>query len=196
MLLEADVHKMLVDGEPWASWRGFQLPVSDEYVCIWTPIGTKKHWKPRYWKPDFFYAEAHTLTYIWPTKWFAIHISYGESGQFKSGYCDVTLPAPAYTSQDQEIVYTDLYVDVVIREDYSVYTKDQEVYARAEQRYPIVAESHQQAFAVLDWLEEHAKQWTGPFAVMPRQLPTLTWDHLSTPDIRALMQQSLLHSAD
>lgn len=190
-MLQVDVSKMLVNGSPWAFWQGFQLPVSDEYVCIWTPVGTRKHWKPRHWKPDFFYAEAHTLTYIWPHEWFAIHISYTEDGAFSSGYCDVTLPAPEYTSESREVIYTDLYVDVVIRKDYSVYTKDQEVYARAEKEYPVVADAHQKSFEVLDWLEEHARQWSGPFAVMPRQLPRTHWDDLSVSEIRAMMQQSI-----
>lgn len=190
MLLEADVRKMLVSGDPWAAWQGFQLPVSDEYICIWAPMGTVKHWKPHHWKPDFFYSDRHTLTYIWPDKWFAIHISYDETGKFSSGYCDVTLPAPAYTDKTREIIYTDLYVDVVIREDYSVYTKDQEVYERAAREYPIVAESYQKSFEVLDWMEEHARNWTGPFAVMPRQLPRTNWNDLSIAEIRELMQQS------
>ncbi len=189
MLQEVNVYKMLVNGDQWACWQGFQLPVSDDYICIWTPIGTKKHWKPRYWKPDFFYADYHTLTYIWPAHWFAIHIGYTETGAFRSGYCDVTLPAPAYTSETKEIVYTDLYVDVVIRQDFSVYTKDQEVYERAAQKYPIVAQSWKKSFEVLDWMEDHAKNWSGPFALMPRQLPATTWDHLSVEEIRALMPQ-------
>jgi len=154
-------------------------------------MGTRKHWKPRYWKPDFFYAECHTLTYIWPEKWFAIPISYEQDGTFSSGYCDVTLPAPAYTRHTREVVYTDLYVDVVIREDYSVYTKDQEVYERAALWYPIVAESRQKSYEVLDWLEQHARGWTGPFEVMPRQLPRTSWDNLSAEEIRQVMQQSV-----
>ncbi len=191
MLLEATISKMLVSGDPWASWQGFQLPVSDEYICIWTPLGTKKHWKPHHWKPDFFYADSHTLTYIWPHEWFAIHISYTEDGKFSWGYCDVTLPAPAYTSQTQDVVYTDLYVDVVIRADGSVFTKDQEVYERAALKYPIVAESRQKSYEVLDWIEMHAKGWTGPFEVMPRQLLGTNWEELSDEKVRELMQKSL-----
>ena len=191
MLIEADVCKMLVSGDPWAAWQGFQLPVSDEYVCIWTPIGTKKHWKPHHWKPDFFYAEKHSLTYMWPAAWFAIHISYSEEGSFSNGYCDVTLPNPPYTSTSREIIYTDLYVDVVIREDGSVYTKDQEVFDRAALRYPIVNESRTKSFEVLDWLEKHAKRWTGPFAIMPKHLPRTDWEHLSQEEIRAAMQAAL-----
>ena len=191
MLLAAEVRKMLVNGDPWAAWQGFQLPVSDEYICIWTPIGTRKHWKPRHWKPDFFYSEHHTLTYIWPAQWFAIHMNYDADNTFNYGYCDVTLPAPAYTAQAQEVVYTDLYVDVVIRADYSVYTKDQEVYERAALQYPVVAESRQKSYEVLDWMEEHAKQWTGPFEVMPKRLPRTDWDNLSAVEIRASMQQSV-----
>lgn len=187
MLVEAEVCKMLVSGDPWAYWQGFQLPVSDDYICIWTPLGTKKHWKPHHWKPDFFYADCHGLTYIWPSQWFAIHLSYDKEGNFSSGYCDVTLPAPSYTNRTREIIYTDLYVDVVIRQDYSVYTKDQEVYERAAQKYAIVAESRQKSYEVLDWMEEHAKKWTGPFAVMPRQLPRTDWEKLDTREIRASM---------
>lgn len=190
MLLETEVCKMLVNGDPWACWRGFQLPVSDEYICIWTPAGTKKHWKPHHWKPDFFYADLHTLSYMWPGEWFAIHISYTPEGHFSYGYCDVTLPTPAYTSETQEVIYTDLYVDVVIREDYSVYTKDQEVYERLAQKYPIVAQSRQKSYEVLDWMEEHAKSWTGPFTVMPRQLPRSNWDGLSVAKIRELMREA------
>jgi len=191
MLVEAEVCKMLVSGDPWAAWQGFHLPVSDEYICIWTPLGTKKHWKPRHWKPDFFYSDCHTLTYMWPEEWFAIHLSYTRDGRFSWGYCDVTLPTPAYTSSTREVVYTDLYVDVVIREDYSVYTKDQEVYERAALKYPIVAESRQKSFEVLDWMEKHAKKWTGPFAVMPRQLPRTDWEGLSAIEIRELMVQNV-----
>jgi hypothetical protein len=187
MLLEVDVQKMLVSGDTWANWRGFQLPVSDEYICIWAPLGTKKHWKPRHWKPDFFYADRHTLTYMWPGRWFAIHISYTPDGKFSSGYCDVTLPTPAYTDRASEVIYTDLYIDAVIREDLSVYTKDQEVFERAALQYPIVAESRQQSFQVLDYLERHAKAWTGPFAVMPRQLPRNDWENLSLAEIREIM---------
>jgi protein associated with RNAse G/E len=185
MLLEADVYKMLVSGEQWACWQGFQLPISNEYICIWTPLGTKKHWKPKHWKPDFFYSECHTLTYMWPGKWFSIHVAYTEEGRFSWGYCDVTLPTPStYTSRTREVIYTDLYVDVVIRADHSVYTKDQEVYAQAAQQYPIVAESREQSFTVLDQLEKDAKQWSGPFAVMPRHLPRKNWDELSTSEIQ------------
>jgi len=188
MLLEADVSKMLVSGDPWASWQGFQLPVSDEYICIWTPLGTKKHWKPNHWKPHFFYADVHTLTYIWPEQWFAIHISYTKDGTFGLGYCDVTLPAPAYTSLTQDVVYTDLYLDVVIRDDYSVYTKDQEVYERAVEKFPIVAESRKKSYEVLDWMEEHAKRWSGPFAVIPRKLPRTDWATLSPVEIGEVMR--------
>src|SRR5581483_10602911 len=86
---------------------------------------------------------------------------------------------PSYTSTSRELIYTDLYIDVVVREDYSVYTKDQEVFDRAAQRYPIVEESRQKSFEVLDWLEEQAKQWTGPFTGIPRQLPRTDFELLN-----------------
>ncbi|MGH2480665.1 MAG: hypothetical protein ACRDHW_13505, partial [Ktedonobacteraceae bacterium] len=115
--------------------------------------------------------------------------SYTQDGRFSWGYCDVTLPTPAYTSETRELIYTDLYVDVVIREDYSVYTKDQEVYERAAQQYPIVAESRQKSYEVLDWMEEHARNWSGPFTVMPKQLPRADWEDLSESEIREWMSR-------
>jgi protein associated with RNAse G/E len=191
MLLEVEVTKMLVSGDPWANWRGYQLPVSDDYICIWTPAGTRKHWKPRNWKPDFFLAEEHCLTYIWPDEWFTIHIFYNADNTFKLGYCDITLPAPVYTHQSTELIYTDLYIDVVINADGSVYTKDQDVYTRAAEKYPLVKQCEQKAYEVLDWLEAHAKTWTGPFAVMPHQLPRSVWDDLSVEEIRVAMLQGI-----
>ncbi len=187
MLLKAEIRKMLVNGDPWAAWKGYQVPVSEEYVCIWTPIGTKKHWKPDYWKPNYFFSEKHSLTYFWTDAWFTIHISYFEDGSFASGYCDVVLPTPLYTSTSRELIYTDLYIDVVIREDHSVYTKDQDVFDRAAKRYPIVEESRQKSFEVLDWLEHHAKHWTGPFTVMPQRLPRTDFESMSAEEAQRVI---------
>ncbi len=187
MLLEADVYKMLVDGTPWGAWRGYQLPVSSEYVCIWTPSGTKKHWKPDFWKPDFFYAKNHSLSYFWPGAWYTIHMSYHPDGSFADGYCDIILPTPHYTSASRELVYTDLYVDVVMREDRSVFTKDQAVYDRAAKRFPIVEESREQAYKWLDFVEQHARTWTGPFSIMPHRLPQTDFVTLGDDEIRKVL---------
>lgn len=191
MLLEANVLKMLVNGDEWGEWRGYQLPVSDQYVTIWTPRGTRRHWKPHKWKPDFFISKNHSLSYFWPGAWYTIHVAYSENGTFADAYCDIVLPTPPYTSASRELIYTDLYIDVVVREDYSVFTKDHAIFDRAAQRYPIVEESRQQAFEALDWLEEHAKHWTGPFTFMPRHLPRTDWDTLTTEEIRASMRSAL-----
>ena len=188
MLVQADIYKMLVNGDAWGEWSGYQLPVSDEYVTIWAPRGTKRHWKPHKWKPDFFLSDKHSLSYFWPGAWYTIHIGYFEDGSFSDGYCDIILPTPDYTSTTRELVYTDLYIDVVIREDGSVYTKDQAVFDRAALRFPIVEESRQKAFEALDWVEEHAKHWSGPFAIMPRRLPRTDWEKLRPETIRAEMR--------
>jgi protein associated with RNAse G/E len=174
VLLEAQVRKMLVDGSQWASWHGYHIPVSDQYAVIWTPLGTEMRWRPGTWL-----SHKHQLTYFWPNAWFTIHIGFNEQGAFISGYCDVVLPHTDYSNTDQELIYTDLYVDVVVREDYSVYTKDHEVFERAAQYFPIVEQARQQSFEVLDWLEEHAKHWTGPFTCIPRQLPRTDFETLS-----------------
>ncbi|HLG60601.1 MAG TPA: DUF402 domain-containing protein [Ktedonosporobacter sp.] len=183
MLLEADIRKMLVNGDQWACWRGYQLPISEQYISIWTPKGTEMHWKPGTW-----IAHKHQISYFWPGAWYTIHIGYNEDGSFVSGYCDVVLPTPSYTSTSRELIYTDLYIDVVVREDYSVYTKDQEVFERAAQRYPIVEEARAKSFAVLDWLEEQAKSWSGPFTIMPRRLPRTDFESLTPEEAGAVMR--------
>ena len=166
MLLKATVRKVLVNGDQWAYWHGYHIPVSDEYVVIWTPAGSAMRWRPGTW-----ISQKHQLTYFWPDAWYAIHIGYDLKGNFLSGYCDVVLPTSNYSNSAQELSYTDLYIDVVVREDFSVYTKDQEVFDWAAKRYPVVERSRTQAFAVLAQLEEQARHWTGPFTHLPRTLP-------------------------
>jgi protein associated with RNAse G/E len=184
MLLEAEICKMLVNGDQWGAWKGYQLPVSDKYVCIWTPIGTPMHWKPGTW-----ISTRHSLFYFWPEAWYTIHVGFHDDGSFASGYCDVVLPTSPYTSTSRELIYIDLYIDVVIREDRSVYTKDQDVFDRAAKRYPIVEESRQKSFEVLDWLEHHARHWTGPFTVIPRHLPRTDFESMSAEEA-----QRVIHS--
>ncbi len=182
MLLEANVRKMLVDGSQWATWQGYQFPISDSFVSVWTPIGTAMRWRPSTWL-----SHEHQISYFWSDEWYTIHNRYHPDGSFASSYCDVVLPTPAYSSTSQELVYIDLYIDVVVREDGSVYTKDQEVFDRAALHYPIVEQSREKAFEVLDWLEVHAKAWTGPFSIMPKQLPRTDFTTLSIEQIRESM---------
>lgn len=174
MLLEATIRKMLVNGDQWARWSGYHIPVSEDYFVIWTPIGTEMHWKPGTW-----IAQKHQLTYFWPNEWYTIHIGYNAGGRFLSGYCDVVLPNNNYTNTSPELIYTDLYIDVVVREDFSVYTKDHEVFDRAAKRFPIVEQTRQKSFEVLHWLEAHARKWTGPFTIMPKHLPRTDFEVLS-----------------
>lgn len=191
MLVQAHIYKMLVNGDAWGEWQGYQLPVSDDYVTIWSPRGTKRHWKPHKWKPDFFLSERHSLSFFWPGAWYTIHAGYHADGSFSDGYCDIILPTPKYTSKSRELTYIDLYIDVVIREDFSVFTKDHEVFERAARHYPIVEESREQAFKALDQVEVCAKQWSGPFEVIPRRLPRTDWEKLNIDEIRAEMGAAL-----
>ena len=184
MLLETDIRKMLVDGSQWASWRGYHVPASDEYFVIWTPAGTEMRWRPGTW-----ISEKHQMSYFWRDAWFTIHVGYdNRTGSFLSGYCDVVLPNSSYTNTAEEMIYTDLYIDVVVREDFSVYTKDHEVFDRAARRYPIIEQSRKQAFEVLDWLEDQAKHWTGPFKLIPRRLPRTDFEYLGPDEAGAALR--------
>jgi protein associated with RNAse G/E len=186
MLLETNIRKMLVDGDQWASWRGYHVPVSEEYFVIWTPIGTAMHWKPGTWL-----AQKHQLSYFYPDQWYTIHIGYDETGSFISGYCDIVLPTTDYTNSASEFIYTDLYIDVVVREDYSVFTKDQEVFDRAAKRYPIVEQSRKKSFAALDWLEEQAINWSGPFEQFPRQLVRTDFEKMNAEEASTALRRSV-----
>ncbi|GCE26541.1 hypothetical protein KDA_20250 [Dictyobacter alpinus] len=186
MLLEAVIRKMLVDGDQWASWQGYHIPVSEQYFVIWTPIGTPMHWKPGTWT-----AYKHQLSYFWPEAWYTIHAGYDEQGKCISVYCDVVLPRADYTNTAEELIYVDLYIDVVVREDYSVYTKDQEVFERAARAYPIVEQSRKRSFEALDWLDEQARQWTGPFEVIPRQLSGTNFELYEPEEAAKMLQKQI-----
>lgn len=190
MLLTAHIRKMLVNGDQWGSWYGYHIPVSNEYFVIWTPIGT-----PMYWKPGTWISQKHQLAYFWPNTWFTIHVGYDQAGSFLSAYCDVVLPN-SYDDTNtpntaEEFIYTDLYIDVVVRQDGSVYTKDQEVFDRAAKRYPIVEEYRQKSFETLNWLEEHAKHWTGPFSSMPQHLTRTDFEFLSGEEAQKALLSSI-----
>jgi protein associated with RNAse G/E len=185
MLLEANIRKVLVDGNQWGQWRGYHIPVSEEYMIIWTPMGTEMRWKPGTW-----ISHKHELSYFRPSQWYVLHIGYDAGGTFVSGYCDIVLPTPQYSNIDTEMIYTDLYVDVVVRDDYSVYTKDHEVFDRAAKHHPVIEQARTQAFAAMDWLEKHAQNWTGPFASIPRQLPRTDF-HLLESDEASTMLRTL-----
>jgi protein associated with RNAse G/E len=186
MLEKAKVYKMLVNGDQWGAWQGYQLPVSDSYVCIWTPVGTPMHWKPGTWV-----SENYKLSYFWPDAWYTIHIGYGRDGGFDSGYCDVVLPTPHFTSASRQLTYVDLYIDVVIRADFSVYTKDQEVFDRAAQRYPVVEKTRRKSFEVLDWVEVQARSWSGPFGCIPKCLPRTDFENLSAEEARSALRSAI-----
>src|SRR5260221_6158979 len=100
-----------------------------------------------------------------------VHVGYDQSGSFFSGYCDVVLPSSDYTNTAKELIYTDLYIDVVVRADYSVYTKDQEVFDRAAMRLPIGEQPRKKAFELVDWLEGEDQNWTAAFELIPPHSP-------------------------
>lgn len=182
MLQEVDVYKMLVNGEQWGKWKGYQFPISEQHVTVWTPIGTPMHWKPGTWIRD-----RHSLTYFWANAWYTIHASYHADGRLSGCYCDMVLPTEAYSSASRKLTYVDLYVDVVVREDRSVYTKDHQVFEWAALRYPIVRKARSKVFEEMDRLEAQAKQWTGPFTLIPARLPRTDWERLSPAEVRSLM---------
>lgn len=181
MLQEVDVYKMLVNGEQWGKWKGYHLPISEEYVTVWTPIGTPMHWKPGTWVRD-----KHSLTYFWTNAWYTIHANYFADGRLAGCYCDLILPTETYTSDAPKLIYVDLYLDVVVREDRSVYTKDHEVFDWSAMRYTKVRQARANVFKEMNRLEDQARRWTGPFTLIPTRLPRTDWTQQTPADVRKL----------
>lgn len=173
MLPAIEVYKLLPDGSQWGRWRGYRVPASDRCGVVWTPAGTAMHWRPATWL-----ASEHAVAYLWPGRWYVIHAKYSPEGVFAGCYCDIVTPNPALPPDAADARYTDLYVDVVVRPDRSVYTKDHEVYARAMAAYPELAALRDRAFAELDGLAAHARAWTGPFTAVSDRLVRTDWELL------------------
>lgn len=173
MLSPIVVHKILPDGSQWGEWDGFRLPLSNDCPTVWSPRGTLMRWRPATWA-----SENHSISFFWPGRWYVIHAFYDQDHLFAGCYCDIVMPNPPVAADAAAISYTDLYIDVVVRADHSVLTKDQEVYARAMLVHPLLAELHDQAFAELDDLAAHAQEWTGPFALLDARLTRADWHEL------------------
>src|SRR5260370_28076739 len=142
-------------------------------------------------------SSRHPVSFFWRDAWFTIHIGYdAETCRFHNGYCDVVLPNPGYTNAAEEMIYTDLYIDVVVREDGSVYTKDHEVFDRAAMRFPIVEQSRKRSFEVLDWLEEQDRNCMGPFNYIPRLLPRQDFEKPSSGEASASIRSALNGQGD
>jgi hypothetical protein len=43
---------------------------------------------------------------------------------------------------------------------------------------------------MLDWLEEQAKRWTGPFAIIPRSLPRTNFEQLTPEEAATILQEA------
>jgi protein associated with RNAse G/E len=173
MLPEVEIYKMLIDGSQWGQWHGYHLPISAACPTTWTPAGTAMHWRPATWT-----AENHAVAFFWPGRWYVIHAFYDRAGLFAGCYCDIVTPNPLPMPKVPTMRYTDLYVDVVVRADRSVFTKDHEVFGRAMQVVPALADLHDQAFRELDALEAHARAWSGPFAPVVERLMRTDWEML------------------
>lgn len=173
MLPPLQIHKMLIDGSQWGQWSSYRLPASERCAVAWTPAGTAMHWRPATWE-----AQHHGLAFFWPGRWYVIHASYTLAGMLVGCYCDIVMPNPQIAPDATDIRYLDLYVDVVVRADRSVFTKDQDVYERAMRVHEELVSLRAPAFTALEALADHAQAWTGPFVVVRDQLIRTDWEQL------------------
>jgi hypothetical protein len=174
MLPRITVRKMLIDGKQWAEWRPYALPLGPGLVATWTPAGTDM-----LWATGKFEATYNAIHYWWRGARYLIGAQY-LGVEFAGCYCDVSLPLPDLPSDAPERAFVDLYLDLVVRPDRTWYTKDQEIYDRAERLMPALAQERPAAEAALRELERYAPDWSGPFARVPATLPRTDW-HLLDP---------------
>jgi protein associated with RNAse G/E len=175
MLAAVEVYKMLPNGSQWGYWQGYRLPVMPTCPMIWTPTGTLMHWHYNTWE-----THAHEITFIWPSRWYVIHAFYTPEHQFFGCYCDIVMPNALLSDAACEVRYTDLYIDVVVDPQHGVITKDEEIYERAMHVNPQLIDVRDQAFAELDALATHARNWTGPFIPIKEKIVRTDW-HLLDP---------------
>ena len=183
MLPRITVRKMLIDGSQWGTWQPYILPTTGELVATWTPAGTEMRWAT-----GTFAATYHNIHLWWPGARYLINAQYAGTA-FAGCYCDVVLPLAALPAIAPERAYVDLYLDLVVRGDRSAYSKDHEVFDRAEQAIPALREERAAAEETLRWLEVWARKWTGPFAHVPAALPRLDYHDLGadSPDFATLI---------
>lgn len=172
MLQRVTVRKGLIDGRQWGIWEAYLLPMAADYVALWTPVGTEMRWAP-----GTFVATYNNLHYYRPGAEYLIGAQY-EDDTFAGCYCDVTLPLADVPEDAPRREYIDLYIDLVVRGDRTWYTKDQEVYDRAERAHPELRALRPAAAATLRQLEEWVAAWSGPFSDVPSALPRTDWHHL------------------
>lgn len=183
MLPRITVRKMLIDGSQWGTWQAHMLPTSGELVATWTPAGTEMRWAKA-----TFAATYNNIHLWWPRARYLINAQY-IGAEFAGCYCDVILPLPALPASAPERIYVDLYLDLVVRDDRSAYSKDQDVFDRAEREIPALREERAASEDTLRQLEAWAADWSGPFAHVPATLPRLDYHELdpASPDLTALV---------
>jgi hypothetical protein len=174
MLPRVTVRKVMIDGLQWGIWQAYALPLAAEYTALWTPAGTEMRWAP-----GTFVASYNTIHYWWPGAQHLIAAHY-TGDQFAGCYCDVVLPLADLPASAPRREFVDLYIDLVVRDDRSWYTKDHEIYDRAEQVHAELRVERPAAEAALRRLEEWAAAWSGPFTEIPASLPRIDW-HLLEP---------------
>jgi hypothetical protein len=184
MLPRITVRKMLIDGRQWGTWQAYVLPLERDEVALWTPQGTEMRWAT-----GDFRASYNGLHYWWPGARYLIGAHYAGAGgdEFWGCYCDVVMPLAARPADAPEREYVDLLLDLVVRPDRSWYSKDQEVYDRAERVVPALRAERAAADETLRWLEVWARDWSGPFARIPAWLPRTDWHELD-PDSAELAE--------
>ncbi len=172
MLQRIAARKMLIDGMQWGAWEPYVLPLSAECVAVWTPAGTEMRWGT-----GTFSATYNTLHYWWPGERYLIGAQYlGE--RLALVYCDVVLPLAALPVDAPERAYVDLYLDLVVRDDKTWFTKDHEVYDQAERLIPVLRAERPAAEATLEQLAAWAQEWSGPFRYVRDTLPRADWQLL------------------
>lgn len=118
------VDKLHPDGSPRASWYGYRLPDRDGAVRVYAPPLTRRiHvaglWTPPGWLVSAFHPDWRFVPHRWV------------DGEATGTYIDIVRSTAVHRDH---VEYVDLYLDVSIRADGTVFEKDEELLSRLSDR--------------------------------------------------------------
>lgn len=102
-----------------------------------------------------FFPGDHTIEFYLPDRWWNVYAVFGPAAERRGYYCNVSTPAQR---DGDEIVYTDLDIDLLVRADGSHLIMDEDEYHERAERMGYTAEVRQQVATAVEELVGAASQ--------------------------------------
>ncbi len=169
------LRKEKFNGELWGTYDVYMLHSNPFVTVLWQPRGTIIHHVSRTWSMKYQH-----LQYFFPNKWYAISAKYGYDNRLHQCYCDIILPWKAPQNNNEGIIFVDLELDIIVRENGKIERVDEDEFETAiiTMRYPEeIIQGARKAFAELT---VQAQLWTEPFSFIPQEITRQDFHLLDT----------------